>query len=85
MLKLKCEEWGGDDVPGKGNMMCEGPATGKSRVFIRQKNRMATVWGRERLVTGRSAVIRLHRALRAVVRCLEFTLSPWKATEVCSM
>ena len=71
----------GDDIPGRGNMMCEGPEAGKSWVFIRDKSSMATVQGRERSVNGKSAVARLRRALRAMVRCLDLKLSLWKATE----
>jgi len=40
---------------------------GRSQVFIRDKSRRATVQGRKRTVNGKSAVARLHRALRAMV------------------
>lgn len=44
-----------------------------------KKSSMATVQGKERSVNGRLAVTRLCRALRAMVSCLDFMLSPWEA------
>lgn len=48
MLKLIREEPRlRDDIPGRGNMRCEGHKAGKRRVFIRNKSSMATVQERE--------------------------------------
>lgn len=78
MLKLVFQESEvGDDVPGGGNIMCEGPETGKSWVFIRNKEKQFRHTPREgKISQWKSAVPRSCKALRAMWRYQDFMPNP---------
>lgn len=81
LLKLVFQESEvGDDVPDGRNIMCEGPETGKSWVFIRNKEKQdGHSPGEGKISQWRSEAPRSCKALRAVGRCLDFMPSPWEA------
>lgn len=96
ILKLILQESDvGDDVLDRGNIMCEGPKTGRSWVFIRNKeNRYGYSPGGAggrgedgaEINQWRSALPRSRKAFRATRRCLDFMPSPWEALRsgICS-
>lgn len=60
--------------------MCEGPETGKSWVFIRNKAKQyGHSPGERKISQRRSAAPRSCKALRAMGRCLDSMPSPWEA------